>query len=472
MKKISVRLWVLMLCLILIAIGLLWLFQIRFLTDFYLQSFTTNIMKEGHELAELVTTNADAQKINDKLEDLNFKYNAGVDVYSENGILIYSSDQYAQIMQDVNKPNLINETLTKKEVLKIVTHSRLGYQELLSGITIIDKDNTIKGVILLMAPLAPVKETIGILKEQLIYITAVLIVISFILSYFFSKAFTKPILQIKEGAEEMAKGNFDILFEVKNKDELGDLAATMNNLSGQLKKIEQIRNDLIANVSHEFRTPLSLIYGYAETVRDVTGDNSGKRTKQLNIIMEESERLSEMVNDILDYSSLQSNSGGYDIQKIALDETLLCVTNRFEYIRQKTNIDLITEIPENHTFVMADEKRISQVFYNLINNAFVHSDSELPIIARIKVVRDKYRVEIKNRGKIIPSDEIEYIWERFHKVDRQRNIGGGSGLGLSIVKTILDAHGSKYGVYSNLDDGTVFWFELKIRNKKNWIQKI
>ena len=465
MKKISARLWLLMLCLILIAIGLLWLFQIRFLTDFYLQSFTTNIMKEGYELSELVTTNADAQKINDKLEDLNFKYNAGVDIYSENCVLIYSSDQYAQIMQSVNKPNLINETIMKKEVLKIVTHSRLGYQELLAGITIIDKDNTIKGVILLMAPLAPVKETIGILKEQLIYITAVLIVISFILSYFFSKAFTKPILQIKEGADEMAKGNFDILFKVKNKDELGDLAATMNNLSGQLKKIEQIRKDLIANVSHEFRTPLSLIYGYAETVRDVTGNNFDKRTKQLNIIMEESERLSEMVNDILDYSSLQSNSGGYNIQKIALDETLLCVTNRFEYIRQKAKIDLITEIPKNHAFVMADEKRISQVFYNLINNAFAHSDSDLPIIARIKVVGDKYRVEIKNRGKIIPSDEIEYIWERFHKVDRQRNIGGGSGLGLSIVKTILEAHSAKYGVYSNLEDGTVFWFELKIQKK-------
>lgn len=469
MNKISVRLWILMLGLIFMMIGLLWFFQIRFLTAFYLESQTKNIMKQGHELTELLLTDVDGQKIKDKLEELNLKYNAGIDIYTQSGNLQYSSDQYAQLMLGINKAALITETLQKKEVLKVVTHSRLGYQEVLAGISIIDKNNKVKGVILLMAPLAPVQETVGILKQQLVYITAILVIFSFVLAYFFSKAFTKPILLLKNGAKEMAKGNLDIRFNIKNKDELGDLAETMNDLSGQLKKIEQMRKDLIANVSHEFRTPLSLIYGYAETVRDITGSNPDKRTKQLNVIMEESERLSEMVSDMLDYSSLQSNSAGFDIREIDLEETMLAVTNRFDYFRQKTNIDLVTDIPDMNVFVMADEKRISQVFYNLINNAFVHSGSSLPIIARIKPIGDKYRVEIENRGKIIPSEEIEYIWERFHKLDRQRNSGGGSGLGLAIVKTILDAHKSTYGVYSNEEDGTVFWFELE---KANLPQKI
>ena len=460
MRKISIRLWVLMLCLVFMTIGLLWLFQIKFLTSFYLDSQTKNIIKQGHELAGLLLTDVDGQKINDKLEELNLKYNAGIDIYAPGGRLEYSSDQYAQMMLGINKVELIKETLKDREVVKLVTHSRLGYQELLTGISIIGKDNKSVGVILLMAPLAPVKETVKILKDQLVYITGILIFFSFILAYIFSKEFTKPILQLKNGAAEMAKGNLDIKFNIKNKDELGDLAETMNNLSGQLKKIEQMRKDLIANVSHEFRTPLSLIHGYAETVRDISGNNLGKRTKQLNVIMEESERLSEMVSDMLDYSSLQSNSAGFDIQKISLEDTMLRVTNRFDYFRQKTNIDLITEVPEKNAVVMVDEKRISQVFYNLINNAFVHSGSDLPIIARIREVEGKYRVEIENRGKLIPEDEIDYIWERFHKVDRQRNSGGGSGLGLAIVKTILDAHKANYGVYSNELDGTVFWFEL------------
>ncbi len=461
MKKISTRLWGLMLCLVFIAMGLLWLVQVQFLQTFYMDRQTNNIVRHAKELSLLLISDPNVDKVKEKLEELNLKFNASIDIYTDNGTLQYSSDTYAQLMLGMNKREVIQETLKKGEILKIMAHTKLSFQVLLSGITIVDENGDSRGVILIMAPLAPVKEAVGIIKEQLIYIMLILIAISFFLSYFFARAFTKPILDIKNGAVQLAKGNLDVGFHVRSKDELGDLADTMNDLAGQLNKTEQMRKDLIANVSHEFRTPLSLIHGYAETVRDVTGPNEEKRTKQLNIIMEESERLSEMVNDMLDYSSLQSNTYSYDFQTVALDITLRSVVNRFDYFRQKTNIDLQTELSKEHVLVFADEKRISQVFYNLINNAFVHSGTEKPIIARIVEKDETYRVEIENRGKLIPEEELESIWERFHKIDRQRNTGGGSGLGLAIVRNILESHGASYGVRSNEKDGTIFWFELK-----------
>jgi signal transduction histidine kinase len=185
-----------------------------------------------------------------------------------------------------------------------MTHPRYGNEFLLLGLPL-KTQGQVSGALLINMSLAPVEETAAILKKQLILITVILLIASLLVSYAISRKFTRPILEIKKVAENMAAGNFLSRIQGGKKDEIGMLADTINNLGQQLSKIEQLRKDLIANVSHELRTPLSLIQGYAETIRDVSGNIPEKRAKQLGIIIEEAQSLSRIVDDILNLSSLR-----------------------------------------------------------------------------------------------------------------------------------------------------------------------
>ncbi|HPA55107.1 MAG TPA: histidine kinase dimerization/phospho-acceptor domain-containing protein, partial [Bacillota bacterium] len=306
MKKISYRLWVQMLLLIGITLGLLWVLQVVMLEQYYLYSQTRNIKQEGIALAKAYEEGMNEELLTEKAEELNLKFNAGVEIYSINGERVFGFSLMPMMMgRAVYKQEVFLEAAKGEAIVRQLKHNRLNSNILLVGIPI-GEGPEIKGVMIVSAPLAAIKETKEIIKEQLFIITVILILISLLLTYYSSKAFTKPILKINEAAAKMAKGNLSVRVDVESSDELGMLSDTINNLSAQLQKIEQLRKDLIANVSHEFRTPLSLIKGYAETIRDVTGDMKEKRNSQLSIILEETDRLKSLVDDTLNLSQIQS----------------------------------------------------------------------------------------------------------------------------------------------------------------------
>jgi len=230
----------------------------------------------------------------------------------------------------------------------------------------------------------------------------------------------------------------------------------------QLSKIEQLRKDLIANVSHELRTPLSLIRGYAETIRDVTGNVPDKREKQLGIIIEETERLGKIVDDILNLSQLQTGYLSLNKSRFPIMKTLAAVVKRYDVLSQKTGVQIVLQ-GSSDGLVEADEARIEQVLYNLINNGFNHTPRGGTITVNAIDGLKAVRVEVSDTGSGIPEEDLPHIWDRYYKAEKAsgKRRAAGTGLGLAIVKSVLEAHQAAYGVESKREVGTTFWFELK-----------
>lgn len=457
MKRISVRLWIQMLLLIGVTLGLLWFFQVIMLEKYYLYSQTGNIKQQGLAIAKDFEEGASKEQLEREAEELNLKYNAGVEIFNIDGERVFGYSSIPMMMgRAKDKQEVFTETAKGDITVSQVKHSRLNSNILLVGIPI-GQSPAVSGVIMISSPLASIKEAEAIIKEQLMIVTVIMILISLVLTYFFSKAFTRPILKINEAAAKMAGGNLSIKIDVERKDELGMLSDTINNLSVQLQKIEQLRKELIANVSHEFRTPLSLIKGYAETIRDITGDIPEKRNRQLDIILEEADRLKNMVNDTLNLSQMQSEYFRLDVRAFDIDTTAKNIRNRFSYILDEKGLSLELQESRGSVIVTGDELRIEQVLYNFVNNACNHTTSGG--IIRIEIVEntDNVKIEVVDNGKGISREEIPYIWDRFYKGSAESK---GTGLGLAIAKKILEAHGSSYGVESEPGKGSKFWFTL------------
>lgn len=458
MKKISVRLWMQMLLLIGITLGLLWVFQVVMLEQYYLYSQTRNIKLEGMILAKTYEEGASIEQLEGEAEEFYMKYNAGVEIYSIAGKQVYEYGLMPMMMgRAINKQEIFLEAAKGLIIVRQVKHNRLNSNILLVGVPI-GENPEVSGVLIISAPLAAIKETKGIIKEQLMIVTAILILISLLLTYYFSKAFTKPILKINEAAAKMAEGNLSIKIDVESSDELGMLSNTINNLSIQLQKIEQLRKELIANVSHEFRTPLSLIKGYAETIKDVTGDMRDKRNSQLEIILEETDRLKSLVDDTLNLSQMQSGNFQLDIIPFDISTVVNNIMGRFSYLLQEKGISLEIQGGNKDIIVIGGEPQIEQVLYNFANNACNHTSSGGRIGITISENEDNVKVEVSDNGEGISPKELPYIWDRFYKASKGDK---GKGLGLSIAKEILEAHRVSYGVESKQGEGTTFWFTLK-----------
>lgn len=228
----------------------------------------------------------------------------------------------------------------------------------------------------------------------------------------------------------------------------------MNYAATELSKTEALRRDLIANVSHDLRTPLTMITGYSEVIRDLPGENT---PENIQIIIDEATRLTTLVNDMLDISKLQSGTQPFNRTNFNLTESIRTILQRYSKL---TDYD-ITFSADQDVMVNADELKISQVVYNLVNNAITYTGNDKVVAIRQLMNGSKVRIEVRDTGEGIPQDKLNDIWDRYYKVDKaHKRAQIGTGLGLSIVKTILDMHGGAYGVQSRENCGSVFWFEL------------
>jgi len=463
MKSIRLKLWTGMMALVLVVLVLLWLFQIVFLESFYTNMRISDIKNEAVTIVKSQSSD-NSSVIQDKLEAFAYNNNLSVEIFNLKGESKFlagntSGNMQMPMMRNNTRIEAANEALKGNSVSLPVIHPRFGNKFIMLGVPVTASDGTAEAIVISM-PLAALDETVSILKLQLVYISIILLLASIIISYLLSKGFTKPIIAIKKATDRMALGDFSVRIENVKKDEIGELSGKINYLGSQLSKIDQLRKDLIANVSHELRTPLSLIRGYAETVRDVTGENPEKRTKQLGIIIEETDRLSKIVDDILNLSQLQSGYIELNKYTFSVMDTLERISKNYEVLQEKTDIKLNIEI-KNNTILYADKGRIEQVFFNLINNAFTHTPEGGSVTVKVIEKKDTVRFEITDTGSGIPPEDIPFIWERYYKADKtssKKTVG--TGLGLAIVKGVLDAHKAVYGVESKVNIGTTFWFEL------------
>lgn len=312
------------------------------------------------------------------------------------------------------------------------------------------------------AMISPVNATISTIKVQLYYVTGIMFVLSIVLSFVIAKTVSKPIEKLNKSAKILATGNYDIHFSGKGYREIHELSDTLNHSASELSKVERLRRELMANISHDLRTPLALIYSHAEMMHDFPDEISSEQTQT---IMDETQRLSSLVNDILDVSRLETGTMELNTAAYNMTESIDKTVSRIADLVKKENYSLVFEHDEE-VFVNADEVKITQAIYNLLTNAIHYSTNDLTIIIRQKVIGKVVRIEVEDHGEGIGKDNLPYIWDRYYKIDkRHKRAITGTGLGLSIVKKIVELHHGDYGVDSQVGKGSVFWFQISGINK-------
>ena len=313
--------------------------------------------------------------------------------------------------------------------------------------------------VLVTSSITPLSNTIDIIQGQLIWVSGVFVILSLIFSLYASRRIARPISETNRSAKELAKKNYEVGFDAKGYIEVEELNDTLNYAKTELAATEKLQRELIANISHDLRTPLTMITGYGEVMRDLPGENT---PENIQIIIDEATRLSTLVNDLLDLSKLQSGALQAEKKEFSLTESIRDIFVRYAKLVEQDGYNIIFECKEN-VIINADELRISQVVYNLVNNAVNHAGEDKTVIVSQTVRGNKVLIEVTDHGEGIPADKLEYIWDRYYKVDKEHRRGViGSGLGLSIVKSILDAHNARYGVRSAPGKGSTFWFEIGI----------
>lgn len=314
-------------------------------------------------------------------------------------------------------------------------------------------------MILVDARILPVEATVSTLRVQLILVTLMMLAIALCLAILISRRISSPIIRINQSAKELAKSNYNVHFEDEGYREIAELGETLNYAAAELSKVEGLRRELIANVSHDLRTPLTMISGYGEVMRDLPGENT---PENVQIIIDEARRLTSLVNDMLDISKFQSGAQKLHCTRFNLTQAIRDTLGRYNKLTGQDGY-VISFASDQEVYVYADELRISQVVYNFINNAITYTGPDKCIYLRQLVEGNSVKIEVRDTGEGIDPDKLQYIWDRYYKVDKaHKRAQIGTGLGLSIVKSILDLHGARYGVKSKTGEGSIFWFELQI----------
>ncbi|MBR5308596.1 MAG: HAMP domain-containing histidine kinase [Clostridia bacterium] len=303
--------------------------------------------------------------------------------------------------------------------------------------------------------ITPVNATVKTLAVLLMYISVFTVLFAMVLAFLLARRISNPIIKMNKNADRLAKGDYGVTFDSRGYAEIEQLNDTMNYAAKELSRADQLRHELIANVSHDLRTPLTMIIGYSEVMRDIPGESS---PENIQVVIDEATRLSSLVNDLLDISRLQSGTMQLNPEEYNITDSLHGIISRFDKFRDNCEITLDAE---DDVYVTADENRISQVIYNLITNAINYSGNDKRVYVKQTLVGSTLRIEVSDNGEGIAKEDLPYIWDRYYRVDKtHKRAGIGTGLGLSIVKTVLESHGAVYGVESTLGVGSTFWFEL------------
>jgi signal transduction histidine kinase len=323
------------------------------------------------------------------------------------------------------------------------------------------------GFLFLNTSLEPLESSERIIVTQVMLIGILLLVLGVGISYILARLIEAPITRIIKSAEILGSGDFNVQFDGHGYAETEILAETLEYSAKEIAKVDTLKRDLIANVSHDLRTPLTMIKAYAEMVRDLSGDNPKKRVEHINVIIDESDRLSDLVNDILDLSKLESGSQKLKLTEFDIVEHINTLMGRYKLLADKNGYKFIVSMPERF-MITADIIKLDQVLYNLINNAVNYTgESKEVYICVMPESENKARIEITDTGRGIKEEDLATIFERYYRTEKAKREVIGTGLGLSIVKEIMKLHDFKYGVMSEVGVGSTFWFEVEHKTGAN-----
>ena len=335
--------------------------------------------------------------------------------------------------------------------------------------------------IILRTPIQGIKDNVNISTTLIKYVGGAILAVGIIAAFVVSTYITRPIKQLSNIAEKMSEMDFNARYEGSDKGEIGLLGKSMNNMSEKLEqniaelkkanlelkkdidkkeKLEQMRSDFLSNVSHELKTPIALIQGYAEGLKEGISDDPESMEFYCDVIIDESNKMNEMVKKLLTLNQIEFGDEETVLERFDIVELLNSVISANTLRASQKDISITFSAPEKNMYVWADEYKIEEVVTNYISNAINHCDFDMKIVVRTQRIGDNIRVFVFNTGKHIPDEDIDNIWIKFYKVDKARTREyGGNGIGLSIVKAIMDSLGKECGVM-NVDGGVEFWFDL------------
>lgn len=476
----------------------LWVFQTVLLDRFYKAAKTRQISG----VAKLIKKNIDSENLDELVERINFEDNyINILIYNEDGEVIYTPARFlgaavtrieparpaepfkpsAPVSPEQNGQHIVDLIGRAKEsgnasfigieqggaALQIynpeqfggrVPPARLRKMETITHIEHAVNNGGENVYILISALITPLNATVMTIRYQLIYITVILLLFALVLSLYFSRKFAKPIMEINESAKELAAGNYGARFNAEGYREINELNETLNNAAYELSRVESLRRELLANVSHDLRTPLTMITGFGEMIRDLPGENTPENAQ---VIVDESNRLTRLVSDLLNISRLESGN-----MEMETETSVFCITDTLKDTIARmsaafTDGRRIIFEPDTDVSVNANESQIIQVIYNLIANALNYSDGDVTVAQQLN--KKTVRVEVRDKGQGIPKADLPYVWDRYYKAagpHKRANIG--TGLGLSIVRGVIERHGGTCGALSEWGEGSAFWFELEV----------
>ena len=460
---------------------LLGILQFSLIKPYYRHSKIQTVKEVGDQIQEYVIEDNGNSAAQNSAFQLAVDNNVCVAIYNTNGNLIYSADSLGSgcvFHAGASTDGSVNTSDGKamKELLDSsggetslnLFNRRTGQDMVVYGRRI--DMNLASFYLFVNSPLEPVDSIVSFFGRQYILFTLIVILFASVVSLIISTLISRPIVKMNSEAGKLAAADYSCRFEGGGFTETRELADSLNNATHQLSKIDELRKDLIANVSHDIKTPLTSIRAYAEMIRDISGNNPQKREDHLNVIISEADYLDHLVVDMRELSKLQS--GAYVLNRTNFDlaEVIREVVRLNAVMIEEGALHVRIESPEA-LIVYGDKTKITEVIYNFLSNAIKHSprDTEIIIRAYIESDEETVRVEVEDNGEGIPEEEIPLIWDRYQKSSRSFSRSMSStGLGLSIVKARLDSHGATYGVISKKEKGALFWFELK--NSKEEIE--
>ncbi len=452
-----------------VVMCLLWLFQTVFLEDFYKQIKTSEIKKVASEIAE----NIDAGDITRQIAAIARSQSVCALVMNDDGTVVSSAEgafscvihkmtcaERKEIIDRAKSGGGVYSTVFDMDFINAETGFRpqteTGGEPLAKGLLYAEivSSNGTSYAIMLNSQITPVDATVSTLRVQLLIITGIVIVLAVVLAVVIMKVVSSPISSVNESAKRLARADYSVAFDESGYKEISELAATLNY---ELNKTDVLQKELIANVSHDLRTPLTMIGGYAEMMRDIPEENNAANAQ---IIVNEAKRLTTLVNDTLDLSKLGSGTSPLTLSRFNVTESVRNILTRYSELREREGYAVAFEY-DRDVFVDADEIKLTQVVYNLINNAVNYCGEDKKITVRQTVSDGVVRFDFIDNGAGIAPEELPTVWDRYYRSrDVHKRAVVGTGLGLSIVRKILDLHGARYGVSSAVGQGSDFWFEL------------
>ncbi|MGN0778723.1 MAG: sensor histidine kinase [Aristaeellaceae bacterium] len=462
-----------------LMLGMLWLFQVVGLNDFYRWYKTRQVKGTAAALMD----NLDNSELSVLADELASQHDVCILILdADNHIMLSSEDtQFCLIhrmsqrdltwwcerapedgsilLEEFNVQPFQNDRYNPRKFADGAPPMRVSHHQSLLYAQRIILPGGEMGYMLINTMITPLDATVAVLRSQLIMITGVVLLGALLMAVFISRKLSLPIIETNTAARELSTGRFQPTQHGGDYQEIAELNATLTQAAEDLHRVEKMQHELIANISHDLRTPLTMIGGYAEVMRDIPGEST---PENMQVIIDETTRLTTLVNEIMDFSRMQADELPMVSADFDLTASVQEIVERISTLVEPKGYTIRYDARE-HPTVMADEKRIGQVIYNLIGNALTYTGEDKLVIVTQQQVGERVRLSVQDTGKGIPKAELPMIWHRYYRTqETHRRAVIGSGLGLSIVQGILMRHQVPYGVESEEGKGSTFWFELPL----------